>query len=819
MGAQLILGGSNLEHLGENLQCGGLADARFAIKGSHAIYPPHRNFKTEHIRLEIDLNIQREIVKGRSLTTFRAIVDSEARITLDAVNFQIKNVKWNGATARFTYKAGKLTILGKGKVSAKEKINVEISYQINKPALGVHFIKPSRHYPKKPTQVWTQGQDEFARYWFPCQDSPQERTTTEMIATVPFGFTAVSNGLLIKTEHKRKKTSTFHWKQEIPHATYLVTLAVGKFGVVKDQWNGIPVTYYCEKGRENDVRRTFGKTPKMINFFSKAIGVKYPYPKYAQVVAHDFIYGGMENTSATTQTEYAVLDKRASIDYDSDGLIAHELAHQWFGDYLTCKDWTHAWLNESFATYFDVLFKRHDLGDDEYYYAIRNNAEAYFEEDKNHYRRSIVTHIYKRPTDIFDRHLYEKGSVVLYMLHQMLRENLFWKCIHHYVEKFKTRTVETHDLINAIEETTGQNMRGFFNQWVFGAGHPQFSICWWWDGANKQVNLRVNQTQERTDEKNLFSVNTEFYFKSKSNQKTTAVEINKKSHLFKINFPEPPEMIIFDPGHKILKKVTFSLPEPMLIRQLKSAPHVLSRIEAAHALAPLKNESAMNALFGSILKDSFWGVQAEAAQALGSMGSEKAGELLLQSLTKVPHPKVRRAIYAGLKNIKVRKITEAVAKRFLKEESYFSEMEGLRALGMGPHPQAEKILKKALQKKSWNDVIRGAALDGLAALKSDKHVPILLKYTREGHHQRVRITAIRNLIPFAPGNELIRKRLLELTHDKFLLVQIMAVRALHQVGDERIVPHLKKLMTGDRDGRLIRLSEEAVNHIMKGISE
>ena len=237
----------------------------------------------------------------------------------------------------------------------------------------------------------------------------------------------------------------------------------------------MPVDYYCEKGREQDTRRAFGKTPKMLEFFSNFIGVRYPFPKYAQVAAADFIYGGMENTSATTQTDAALLDERATLDYSSDELVAHELAHQWFGDYLTCKDWSHAWLNESFATYFDPLFKRHDKGEDEFLYTLRTNAETYFQEDKEHYRRSIVTKVYKRPTDLFDRHLYEKGSVVLHMLHRELGEELFRESIHAYVRKNAGRVCGNDGLDQCDRGNDGpQPARRFFDQWVFGAGHPEF---------------------------------------------------------------------------------------------------------------------------------------------------------------------------------------------------------------------------------------------------------------------------------------------------------------------------------------------------------
>lgn len=279
-------------------------DARFALKGSAPTYAPDRTFDTEHIRLEVTLDIARETLSGICTTQLRAITDGATEMRFDAVHFKIDRIRWNNKKAASTYKDGVLTVQAVGPVKAGDKVTVEIGYKVVKPKLGLNFIKPNKDYPKRPTQAWTQGEDEYARYWFPCHDAPQDRTTTEVIATVPAGFTAISNGKLLRTtKNARAKTTTFHWRHDIPHATYLVTLAVGRFTHLKDKWRKTPVDYYCEKGREADTRRAFGKTPQMMEFFSKFIGVNYPYAKYAQVAAADFIYGGMENTSATTQTE------------------------------------------------------------------------------------------------------------------------------------------------------------------------------------------------------------------------------------------------------------------------------------------------------------------------------------------------------------------------------------------------------------------------------------------------------------------------------------------------------------------------------------
>ena len=792
-------------------------DSRFTLKGTGAVYAPDKTFDTQHIKIDLKVDLNRHTLKGHCQTTLQAITGESNAMVFDAVNFNIEKVNWNGQRIPYQYRKGKLTLKTRKNVPEGEKVVVDIYYRVQKPKLGFYFLKPDRAYPKRPWQAWTQGEDEYARYWFPCHDAPGERASTEVLATVPKGFIAISNGQALKTVHNKKdKTTTYHWLQKIPHAPYLVTLTVGRFSLIKDKWKNLPVQYYCEKGREKEAKRAFGNTPDMLSFFSKSIGVSYPYAKYAQVAVSDFIYGGMENTSATTQTDTALLDKRASLDYTSDELVAHELAHQWFGDYLTCKDWSHAWLNESFATYFEALFKRHDRGNDEYLYAIYQNSEEYFHEDKERYRRPLVTNQFKNPTDLFDRHLYEKGSVILYMIHRLLGERLFWKSIRTYVDDNKGQPVETVDLINAIQKATGRNMRKFFDEWVYRAGHPTYTLRTWWDPRKKELHLRLVQSNASGGERGLHHMQTTLLVVTKKGEKRFPLEVKDKSHHFHFKVEAEPLMVVFDPDHLILKRIEHPRSEAALIYQLKNHTNPLGRIEAAQSLSKIQSEKALMALRDALIKEKFWGVQTEVAYALSSFRSEKAALILVHSLDVIENPKVRRAIYAALRGYKNEQVALEVGKRYKKEASYFAEANGLRALGSLSHPKAEEILKKALEEDSWNNVIRIAALDGLSSLKSQGLIPFFVKYTKWGQPHRVRMAAIRALASYGPGNDETQNRFIELAQDPYLLVQIAAVQALHRIGDERAVPILKKYTTGDLDGRLKRLSEEAVTKIQKG---
>ncbi len=325
------------------------ADSRFAFPGSTPHYAPDRTFDTEHVRLELALDFTRKTLKGSCFVRLSAIAEGTTEMAFDAVDFKDLKVTAKGRPLKFEYTGRKIIVHWPLPIKRGAKVELKLSYRVTAPKQGLHFVGPDRHYPDKPRQAWTQGEDEYNRYWFPCHDAPQERATTEMIITVPERFTAVSNGALLGVK-RRGKTRTFHWKHNLPHPPYLVSLAVGEFTEIKDHWKQVPVLYYCPPGREDDAKRAFGKTPQMMDFYSKKLGVPYAYAKYSQVAAMDFIYGGMENTSCTTLTALTLHDERAHLDFSSDPLVAHELAHQWFGDLVTCKDWSHAWLNESFAT-------------------------------------------------------------------------------------------------------------------------------------------------------------------------------------------------------------------------------------------------------------------------------------------------------------------------------------------------------------------------------------------------------------------------------------------------------------------------------------
>jgi aminopeptidase N len=791
-------------------------DGRFAYSSATPHYAPDRTFNARHVRLELALDFNKKSLQGICTTTLEAIADLASDIIFDAVDFQIQKISAKGKSLRFEYDKRRLTVHWPKPVPRGTKIEIAIQYKVVQPKLGLHFVGPDRSYPDKPTQAWTQGEDEYNHFWFPCHDAPQERATTEMIVTVPAPYTAVSNGALVRASKSGAKR-IFHWKQEVPHSMYLVSLAVGEFTEIKDKWRHVPVLYYVTPGREEDAMRAFGKTPAMLEFFSSQTGVPYAYAKYSQVAAVDFIYGGMENTSATTQTALTLHDARAHLDFSSDPLVAHELAHQWFGDLVTCKDWSHAWLNESFATYFEALFKEHDLGYDEFIHELRGNAEAYLDEDKDRYRRPMVTRNYKNTNDLFDRHLYEKGSCILHMIRNLLGDAAWWRSIHLYLTRHKTKSVETVDLIQAIQDATGKNMRPFFDQWIFKAGHPDYKVRFWWDAKTKKVSLRILQTQGVNEETGLFSMPVTFAFLAQGKWVRFTETISKKEQLVTFALAGAPELVLFDPDHVILKRVEIVKPETMWTLQLSEDPHVLGRVDAAKALGAINSPSSVHALRAALQNEKFWGVQVEITAALAKHGSLAAMDALLDGLKTIEHPKVRRALYEALGHYPSHRVQDAIRQSYETESSWLVEAEAIRALGRQKDPALLTTLKEHVKRESWNDVIRNAALDAIGMLQVSEAVPLLKEYSRYGHSPSARMTAIRRLGALGKGREDIQDHLIKLLSDHYLLVRLAVVRALGQIADERAVEPLMKLTSGDLDGRLKRTAEEAVRKIRKGM--
>lgn len=814
-------------HFGGSATLG--AQRPFALPGDKPHYARDRLVDVQHIKLEIAIDPDAKRIEGTAHTTFAPINDGVTHVEFDAVEMEIEDVRIRGAggRARFSYDGARLRIeLGRRRM-AGESIVTSVRYAAH-PRRGLYFVAPDEGYPDKPLQVWSQGQDEDSRHWYPCVDFPNELATSEVVVTVPKPLIAVSNGALLRTSERDNKR-TYHFKQDVPHVAYLLSVAAGDFSEITRQVDGVPVQYYVQRGREADARRALDRTPQMVKFFSERIGVPYPYAKYAQVVVSDFIFGGMENVSATTLTDTILHDERAHLEFadNGDGLVAHELAHQWFGDLLTCRDWAHGWLNEGFATYFDELFAEHKDGPDRFRVQMRTNQDIYLRDDKSRYRRPIVSNVYNEPIDLFDRQFYEKGGWVLHMLRFNLGDELFWKAIRHYVAKHKHTNVTTPDFQRAIEESTGRNMDAFFDQWVYGAGHPEFNVSYEWDDKSKQAKVTVKQTQSAEHSTaEVFRTPVVIDFALGRRTESFRVELTEREQAFYFSLEAKPRLVRFDPGGWVLKTVEFKQSQEQLIEALQNDDDVLGRIDAAKALAKLATKAAIAELKETVQRDAFYSVQAEAARGLGAIGTEDALDALLACL-RVRDPRARRGVIQALGNFRDEAPThrgaraaQALERLLLRgDASYYVEADAAAAIGRTRSARAFAALELALEKDSHNDVIRAQAFAGFAELRDARALPIAMEWTHYGKPSSVRVSAtmcLARLARYEENKDAYLDRLIELLDDPDLRVRLAAIAAIDALGEARASAALAALQARELDGRVVRRCREAIASLREG---
>ena len=808
---------------------------RFELPGAKPHYNPDRPGQVEHIFLDLNLDIPNQSCYGSCSIRLLPVRNGIDRLTLDAVNLKIESVQVNEVTQKFEYDGEQLCIYLSQPTEIGHRLLIAIAYAAEKPQRGIYFIQPDKHYPHKPTQVWTQGEDEDSRYWFPCFDYPGQLSTSEIRVRIPQPLVAISNGELIDTVEEAKYT-TYHWSQQQIHPTYLMTLAVGDFAEIRDEWHDKPVTYYVEKGREADAKRSMGKTPQMIEFLSEKYGYPYAFPKYAQVCVDDFIFGGMENTSTTLLTDRCLLDERAILDNrNTESLVVHELAHQWFGDLVVIKHWSHAWIKEGMASYSEVMWTEREYGDQEAAYYRLSEARSYFSEDSSRYRRPMVTHVYREAIELYDRHIYEKGSCVYHMIRAELGDELFWQAVQTFVQDNAHQTVETIDLLRAIEKATGRNLAFLFDQYVYRGGHPDFKVAYAWDGDANLAKVTVTQTQAEADSKDLFNLRIPIGFGYKENPQLTTftVRVHEKEQSFYFPLTQKPDFISFDVGNNYLKTVTLEYPISELKAQLEFDPHPISRIYAAEALAKKGGLEATLALSSALKNDPFWGVRVEVAKELAEIQLDQAFDGLVVGLND-PSPFVRRAVISSLSQIKTHNSYKAV-KSFVQDgdASYYVEAAACRTIAAiaaahledKPHEdKVIKLLKSVLEERAgWNEVVRSGAVAGLAEFKSSETaLNLLLEYTKAGIPQPLRLSAIRAVGKISTGQtpaniERILDRLAEIARETFFLTQVAVLTALGQMETPKAIGILQSLANQTADGRVRRYAEEEVSKVQKNI--
>ena len=531
---------------------------------------PQRTFDVLNYTIHTRFDVPNKTVIGDEIVMLKPLHAGFNSFELDASSMKIEAVTLSGSnlSLQWSQPPNKLAIKLDRAYQPDETIVVRIKYRA-RPERGLYFIpetQGSNALWSKPAQIWTQGEPEENHYWFPCYDYPDDKATTEQYITTGADEIAISNGTLIETINNPDTTRTFHWKMEQPHATYLTSIVVGNYVKLTDTYKTIPLEYYTYKGTEEVARRAFSKTPEMMQFFIEKLGYDYPYKRYAQTIVANFMFGGMENITATTHADTEILyNSGKEVRVSTENLISHELAHSWFGNLVTCKDWSELWLNEGLATFMEAAFREQQAGREAYLQEMRSNAALYFLEERWKTRHPLVNDNYNAPIDIFNATVYKKGAIVIHMLRETVGDELFWKSLNKYLTENQNRVVETRDLQRAFEETTGRNLDWFFDQWAYKAGFPELRVRSFYHAPTRRLTLDVTQTQQAINNTPaIFRLPLEIEIATASGNRNERVEITARSQRFAFKLDGQPLVVRFDKGERLLKKIEFTQPASKL---------------------------------------------------------------------------------------------------------------------------------------------------------------------------------------------------------------------------------------------------------------
>ncbi len=684
-----------------------------------------RHFDLMHTALDLRFDWANETIIGRASLTLQPYFYPTTELVLDAKDFDIESIALKGYSESLTYHndGEQLTISLPRMYRRGEELTVEIHYRATPKASGgstaitsdqgLFFINPRGDEPGKPQQIWTQGETEFNSRWFPTIDKPNERCTQDVLLTVESHYTTLSNGVLVSSVENEDGTRTDRWVMDQPHAPYLFMLAIGEYAVEKDMWRGKEVSYYVEPRYRDDARDIFAHTTEMLTFFSDLTGIEYPWQKYAQVVVRDYVSGAMENTTSTIFGDFVQKHKRELIDNHNDRIVAHELMHHWFGDYVTCESWSNLTLNEGFANYAEYLWFEHKYGPDHANHHRLGELEGYLSQASSN-RFPLIRYRYQDKEDMFDQHSYNKGGLVLHMLRHLIGDDAFKAGMQTYLTDNAYQAVEVHHLRLAFEKVTGRDLNQFFDQWFLSPGHPEVQISSnWIDDHTGNGYLQIDVQQVQTPANNLgvfeFPLEVELVLPNGRKERQN-LSVNQRSQRFDVQVSARPVVVIPDPDRILLAVIQMPYATDAYAHLYDPSHHVAIRLEAVEAMA---HEPEGEALLLRALQDPFWAVR---QQALEGIDWEETGSELAAFIKRETHSQVKANALALLGEYELSDYTDLVTASINTVEPYPVVAAAISTLDL-LDPEACLVSLVPLLEEKQSDIV--AAISGIYARSKD----------------------------------------------------------------------------------------------------
>ncbi|HKQ39106.1 MAG TPA: M1 family aminopeptidase, partial [Verrucomicrobiae bacterium] len=777
-------------------------------------YAPSREIDILHLAIDVTPDFKQRSIEAEVTLRFKPIAKPFSELRLDAVDLSVANVGSSDTISGWHASDKEVVIAFDPAIPVDKEATVNIRYSAT-PRKGLYFRTPEMGYKPEDTHLWTQGEPIEARHWYPSFDAPNEKFTSEVTCHVPEGMVVLSNGKMISEEKDAGTGLTgVRWLQDKPHVNYLIALAAGKFKKVEDKYKDIPLAFYTPASQIEHAMNSFKDTKDIMAFFEQEIGVAYPWAKYYQVCVDDFVMGGMENTSLTILTDSTLHSPDSEPIRSSQGLVAHEMAHQWFGDLVTCKDWAHLWLNEGFATYYDALYEGHKHGPDALRYTMYQSGKGIMAQPNQ--TNAIVRRDWRDPEEQFSYLAYPKGSWVLHMLRGQLGEDLYRRCIKTYLERFQFGNAETEDLNRVIEELSGRSFDRFFDQWVYHAAYPDVAVSYNWDEKNKLAKLTLTQNQKLSEDVLLFEFPLTIRFKAKGGKSAERkIIVKEKSEDFYFPLSEAPEIVRLDPELTVLAKFAFNPPTPMIYAQLADSSDMLGRLIAAEQLSSKKDKDTVKRLKDVLNKDDFYGVRLAAAQSLRSIQSDEALEALLASRDQ-SDARVRRQVLSGINGFYRDTSYQAALKTIPDEKNPEIKTLAISSLAGYAKPEVKSTFLKFLNSESYKNAFADAAIQGIRAQDDPELLEPLLKTLKDREPQFTSTGLARGLdtVAFLARNEKdkdpYREFIVQHVNSKRQRVQLAAINALGTLGDPKSVAVLEKFTGSVKESPERAAAEKAI---------
>ncbi len=774
-------------------------------------YPPDLELEPVHLDIDLHVDVAGETAVGTVTTTVVARGPNPQTLELNAVDFaDVSVVDPAGRDLSHDYDGSRIRIRWDQPFTAGEERRVAVSYRVTSPVDGLYFSNPDAAYPNETRYASTDHETERARHWLPCIDLPNVRTTLDFHLRADAAFTILANGTLVDETDHGDGTKTAHWRLEQRCPSYLVCFAIGDFvhyddGSCFDGEKDVPLAYFCSRDHTAEqLQRTFGPTGDMMAWMTKKLAMPFPYPKYYQF-ATPKMGGAMENISLVSWGETYVLDAamHTELGYRIDSVNVHEMAHSYFGDAIVCRDFAHAWLKESWATYIEQVYREDNTSAADGAYTYYTHAQDYLNEADNNYKRPIVTRHFDASWQMYDDHLYPGGACRLHTLRMELGDDVFWTAVQDYLQRYNQKVVETDHFRHVMEEHSGRALGRFFDQWFHTAAYPDISVSFSYDADTRLGTFEVEQKQVDAG-KNIpaFALRTTLSWTIDGEQHSLPIRLENAKHAFTVRMDKKPEMVRFDPDHAVLHKLSFNPGDDMLRVQLADAPDVIGRIQAAKELVQTGKRSNLQAVVDAYAVEPFWGVRREMAAALAAANHDTAVAGIAQCIATEQDPLVLHALIGEAGQLRDERVRDALLARVETGLPPVALQAAYTALGQQRTAAPFELLAAASEQESYNGNVQRGAFSGLAASRQEAAIDLLLARVPYGATSNyARWGAVYALAEIGKGQEKARRErivetLSDLLRDPWPRVGRVAAYGLGMLRAPEAIPALEAYARG-----------------------